>query len=338
MRDGVIAGASSLAVVAVMLAPIVLAGGLGELREQALDNGGYLRVSSVPYSDGLWALWHALGSALSDPAEVGLYAVFLVPPLAAAAIAIALGTDRERRRELVPVAVFLVAAVVPALPRAHYFKVSDAVPFCALALAVSIPSLRELAPRRSREPGRFPASSVAAGAATVLCLLLLGSNLLVAPLESRAAGAALSDLPHYGGTLITNEQEDRVQDQIDRLRAADAGTDTTFILSFAAAYLHLTSGISGTTPYDYPTGDEMGEAGQRDVIARIKSGEIQRVCLGSFRFAELKRPAILEEWIRAGMRPVDPGVDVDLLAIEQCALYERERPNMRRTAKEEKSR
>ena len=119
-----------------------------------------------------------------------------VAPLAAIAL-LAAAVVRRPRPELVPVGLFAAAAIAPALPRASYLQMSDAMPVCALAIAVSVEALRSGETRASTRRIVRPAAIALAAV-----LVIAGTaGLPRTPLQQFSDGASSSSLPHLSGVV-----------------------------------------------------------------------------------------------------------------------------------------
>ena len=88
-------------------------------------------------SSGAIAYWEGLDDLFSASDVDGWllrYVPVYLAPLAAIVL-LAAAVVRRPRPELVPIGLFAVAAIAPALPRASYLQMSDAMPLCAIAIA-----------------------------------------------------------------------------------------------------------------------------------------------------------------------------------------------------------
>ena len=193
---------------------MALAGDLDAFREQALDKGEYVSSGAITYWEGLDDLFGAAGFDRWLLRYVPVY----VAPLAAIAL-LAAAVVRRPRPELVPVALFAAAAIAPALPRASYLQMSDAMPVCALAIAVSVEALRSGETRASTRRIVRPAAIALAAV-----LVIAGTaGLLRTPLQQFSDGASSSSLPHLSGVVLTDLRAAGVREQAEAIRSADAG-------------------------------------------------------------------------------------------------------------------
>ncbi len=316
LRDASLAGAVAAGVVIVVVAPVALGGGLEEFWYQAFDKSEYIQNSSVSYLSGVGDLAELAVDPDGEWTALRLNTVFLVPILTALALAAA--ALRSRRAELIPVATFAAAAVAAALPRAAYFKVADAVPLCALAIAVAWTAARQSA--GPPNPGRARGMKVAGAAAAVILTAILAANLIREPVRSFNEGADVGGVDHYRGSLFPRPMRDQARDQADVLRQAELGGDV-FILTPVSGFLYLVSGVDSTTRHDLATLDTMRDRGQEEVIAALRGGEIESVCLGNY-VGNPQRPEQLDRWVRAEMEPADAGSTTAGLLPWQCVIYE----------------
>lgn len=301
--DLAIAAGAASAVVALFLAPVAIGGGLGEFWRQAFEKGQYVESSGGSYLDGVRGFFEAIPEG--DWLALRLNAVFLAPLAAAGALAWALA--RDRRPELLPLALFAAAAVLPALPRPFYFNVAFAVPACALLVAGAW---------RPRGVPRWAPAALATALALAFVL-----NMAREPIRTLDEGAAVAGLDHYQGSLFPDEMLADAQALNEDLRTADR-EGNVFILTPFSAFLYLVSGVESTTKHDYAARDSMRDEGEREVLEKLESGEIDRVCLGNYSLLPDQDLPLLEDWVRAHMRPTHPTVNpVRALPPWQCVVY-----------------
>lgn len=314
-RDAGLLLAVAAAAMLLPLVPVALTGSLGDMWAYAFQKGEYVRSASLSYLDGL----DQLGVLIADPGRderlLLAYVAFAIPPLALAALVAAARRDPGRALLL---GSFLIAALVPALPRAGFYQVGFVIPVAGVCLGWA---LGELAPGVPRPARIVAVGALGAALAATLALAHGKPGLDLRDLEARS-----SNLPHMRGPVATVATERALDELGDGLAAADGGEGRTMVLGPMAGAAYLVSGIANPTPHDYPLNTAV-RSDHVELIERIERGEIQRVCLGAYYPAyDPLAPDELIAYVRASMRPAQRIGVVPGSAPVACRIYERAPP------------
>jgi hypothetical protein len=314
-RDAGLLLAVAAAAMLLPLAPVALTGSLGDMWAYAFQKSEYVRSASISYLDGL----DYLGDLIADPGrdERLLLAnvAFVIPPLALIALAAAARRDPGRALLL---GFFLLAALIPSLPRAAFYQVGFVIPVAAICLAWALGAVAPGLPRPARIAGL---TALGAVLAATLALAQADPILDLHDQEVRA-----SSLPHMSGPAATVATERALDELGDGLAAADGGEGRTMVLGPMAGAAYLVSGIANPTPHDYPLNTAV-RGDHVELIERIERGEIQRVCLAAYYQAyDGLAPDELIAYVRASMRPRQRLGVVPGSAPVACRIYERTPP------------
>jgi hypothetical protein len=264
----------------------------------------YLEHAPISYGDGLRALataLHAVEDARSLATVFPLHAFLLAPAVALLGAVALLRAHGASRRELLVLALFVVASFATVFPRADHGHLMHAV----LALLV----LGACAWDHVRTALRARAAT----AIEVAVGLWIAAGLGIAFLH--AAGPVVrrelvwSTLPRLGGALIARETQETVAEQAPAMVAA-LGPEA-FLVSPRAGFWYLVTGVRNPTPWDWPGVTSMGTLGQDEAIARIARREIARVCLDTREWG--LNPRRLEQAVGTHMERVRP--------LGPCVLY-----------------
>ena len=260
--------------VGVTLLLVLVSGG----SEQFIDYGftnkrTYLRIGGFSYLEGLRALSKRVRTihSLEDLRWVFLQTSYLLPPLT---LVVMLGAGSvagwQQRLYLAIGGLFAAAALTGVYPRADLEHLLYAIP-PMLVCAVHAGSI---------VGARLPRAMQRMFQAGFALWMILGIGLI----GSGALGRILSPdferstLPHFRGVWLTKKEHAQLHRYATLLQAATEG-EQTFLLSSQAAFYYLTAGLDNPTPFDYPLETAFGLHGQADVMAAIRAGQLQWVCL-----------------------------------------------------------
>ncbi|MFO1538118.1 MAG: ArnT family glycosyltransferase [Actinomycetota bacterium] len=219
------------------------------------------------------------------------------------------------RRAPAPVVVALVASTVAGLlavlPRPGINHFAGVLPWVATGLAgVWTVALRSR-PAGNRA-ARVARPVLAAGAVVAALAVVAAVGPLVGP-ERRAEYGW--NTAHFVGAPLRGSQAGSAARLGAALRAR--GVDTVFIAREDAGFLYLRTGTTNPLPYDYVERSDLGHADEPGVIARLRRGEAEWVCLHPPRPpAKADDPLVprrLEAWVRAEFEPV--------AELPRCDLY-----------------
>jgi 4-amino-4-deoxy-L-arabinose transferase-like glycosyltransferase len=295
--------AAGFAVCALLpLLPVAATGGLGAFWDYALaGKGSYADLGSVSYLRGfrleaVQARDLLTGGSLLDAILPAYHALLYlaVPAILVSLVLAWLRSAGEERRRVEVVGLFALASAAAIFPRADASHVVVVSPVLLLAGWYAGHLLL-----RGWEPGRRRAGLVAAGIAVVLA-----PGALVAaawPAVQADRGARPSDLPFARGVLIAPEREARMRETAFVLSRAGAD-GPLFLATPEAGFYYLLSGVSNPTPYDYPLASAFGRTGQAELVARIRQGDLDAVCLG-IRRADNLTPWRLVYTVKTTMEP-----------------------------------
>jgi hypothetical protein len=295
--------AAFAAVTILVHVPVYLSRGMEGLIDYGFANKAqYVRLASVPYSDGIQSFWAPLRMLfLSHHPLKHFRAVywtfpFLLPFVAFPGLVLACFTCRQDERKIaVAATLFAGAGFLGAFPRCDPTHLAFVVPHLLLGLWYASRSVLLLWPGRPwRLVGAF-----------LLVWLVTGLGLkLVRPTLPLLSGDRIpSILPHYRGTPVTRAQDLLRKKWADALARA-AGGRPMFLLSPRAGFLYLASGVRNPTPFDYPIITGLGVDGQRRLIQAISNGDICAVGVEQDWPTDL-RPALLVTYIKKTMTRTD---------------------------------
>jgi len=270
-----LAGAAFLATLAVTIIPVLLSGGLPRLLDYGFLGKGAYAASGVSYLGKVRDLLEGVGAPHLEPWHVYRGLLLLLPPLVLATLAWTWLRASSQRGTVLTVALFLVALLGNAFPRADVSHLVYAM--SALALAAGM-VWRRMGPA----PRTFTARALWTAA---LLWLLAGAGYRAAgPIPAVLAGRLFpTDVRHFRGAFI------------DEPRAADARRDTavlerqasrdprTFVVSPCAGFHYLTTGLSNPTPFDFPYVTALGRGGERRLIDDLAAGRIRSIAVDEKR-------------------------------------------------------
>jgi hypothetical protein len=222
---------------------------------------------------------------------VGLagFAVLAVAPVTAAlAVVVGVG-DRSWLPAASAAMLLALCGTASVVPRADLHHVRSALPLTIGAVFAGVAVIL-------RGVGGAAETAVAAvGVAAGL------GGLIVSHRAWRHLGTAVDpglDLPHLAGLSLSFTAPAPVVDGAAELRRLTGGT--VFLLRRDAALWYLAGDLVNPTPFDWPFASTFGPHGQREVIDRFATGEIEWCC---FRPANAGRlsPAELEAWVPVNM-------------------------------------
>ena len=267
--SGCTAAGACLLTVGAGMAPVLLQGAGGDFVRQLLD-GGSLLDAPVPYRDG----WRELveGVTRFSMLEIRTLACYALVPISALTATFAIATTSSVvRGRLLIVALFSVASVVLAVPRADHLI--WAVP---LPLVVLVGSAAQMLTRwtADRPVAAVAVPSWCLGFAISWLLLALVSDVLAArKLEMVRSG------PFQGTLLLPGEWRGVVRDAAE-LRARVGADRKVLILRLEAGFYYLAGGLRNPTPYDYPDAFEFGAKGLTELRSALANQTIRFTCIG----------------------------------------------------------
>jgi len=294
---GVAAFGGFAAVTTAVALVLALSGVLSDaVRVGFTGKGEYLAHGSLSYTGALSA---ALRFLPSEPAAAFDTLPLLLAPVVAALLVVAAGRRALSATVLVPAA-FALAALTAAYPRlgaTHVGWANPAVIACAVA-AVG-PHVR------GRRLLAVTAAPLAVGCAVAATL---------APLAWAQDQLTISALPAFEGMPISLRSED---DGARFLRAIRP-RESVFFVTERAGFLYLVTDARNPTPYDVPAASNIGTHELAVVETALRSGALDRACLGGQRAwgnEPSLQPLELERNLRRDLRPkADLGI---------CVLYAR---------------
>jgi hypothetical protein len=267
------AGAAfSTAVLALL--PVLVAGGGPRLLEYAVTaKGTYVERGEVSFLDGVRsgaAAWLDIDGVRSLE-DALLRAGFLVLPLAAAAIALAIARagDPAYRGRLVTLVLFGAAIVANLYPRADAPHLAVTLPVIFLAVAVAARDLL----------GERPVRRAAAGAAGAVAGLLAVATFAQLPVWLAYGRVVLADVPHFRAMPVAPEARDRMRHERRQLMLAARREAPILTLGSHAAYVQLLGDLESATPYDYPLVTAFGHDGEQRTARAVREGRIRAACV-----------------------------------------------------------
>lgn len=249
-----------------VLVPVALQGGLGELYDVGFANKHtYLDVASISYVHSLRAL--DAGLRLRRPFESPLdwvwdSSVVLLPIVAVVALVLGLALGRRDRRGLVISGVYAAAAFAGAYPRYDYVHLAAAAPCLVVVVAAAWAQFPRSIGRRT---DRFAFGVIAVAAVLFVVATLRAADDLTA-----------SALPHMEGIRISPEWEAMGQ----RWREGPVHGLRVFIVRQDAGFAYLVSRATNPTRFDYPATSNIGPAQLRQIRKAIEDRTIERACIG----------------------------------------------------------
>jgi 4-amino-4-deoxy-L-arabinose transferase-like glycosyltransferase len=294
-----------VAALAVMFLAVAAQGAAHPFYDFAIAKRSYLE-HPAPYHRALGDFLHLLANPLADPSTLYWTVIVLFPIPVGLAVAAAwrLAPARERAEALVVLA-YTFAFLAGLEPMADALHVQLAAPGILVGAAYS---LDRLVPRLRRAHVRV------ARAALALWLAPGVVALFVLPLVWLGTGARkASNLPHFRGVLVTPAFEAASRSDARALATAAAGSPV-FIVRDGASLYYLLAGIRDPTPYDYPSAVITTPLRQRALIAKIRAGAVEKVCIGPIA-SDSFRSGPLVRYVRSRLTR---GADVGA-----CTLYSR---------------
>ncbi|MDR7574027.1 MAG: hypothetical protein QN194_14025 [Armatimonadota bacterium] len=299
-------GIAFLGTLALTFLPIWASGGGPKFMDYGvLNKPTYLRLSGIPYTEGLVGILRSL-QALSPRStlEQGLWALrsfsFLLPFLAGFFwIGGFFVPTSSGRASWIASGLFASAAFLGVFPRADYAHIIYAVP---ALLTVMIGGW-------SAWPIR-PWKIVLERGIGALLILGLIVALMIPPLRLLQGRLTISSLPHFRGPLIAPALQAQILEETARLRTR-IPEPSVFLLFPTAGFYYLQTGLRNPTPFDIPTATSFGRVGQEETMQAIREGRIRWVCY--WRWEWNLRPVRIEAFVEQEMEPVE---DLGL-----CTLY-----------------
>lgn len=290
---------------ALVLLPVALQGATTPFLDQGfIGKSVYTRHAAIPFAQGLAGLGDLLGGRTSwkDSVGQGWYSVFLLPLVAAMALAVR--AVRDYRSGIAPqpiaLAAFSAASLAGAYPRFDAVHVAYSVPWMVLAIAHAF-----------RGGTRTTYSRLLRAALLLAIFSLAWLQFLPGARRLVSAEWKFSQFPHLRGALVEWQQEEKFARESEALSEAAAGRPI-FILSTDASLYYLISGVENPTRYDYPLVTPFGQNGQQELSAALVDGRVRTACVDP-RFTGPMAPMLLVSFIREEMTA---GEDLGL-----CTLY-----------------
>ena len=233
-------------------------------------------------------------------------------PIAVVALVVGVGFARRASRErVVALAAFTVVGLVSVFPRPGVNHITGVLTL-VLAGVTGVWMLGLVARRGSAPAGR----PVAVAVALVGAVAVVAVGVVVYPVvRNRNLPHFVHSVVHFSASPLSRGQSAAAGRLGDELRAR--GVHSVFIAREDAGFLYLRSGTTNPLPYDIVEKSDLGASGQRGVIRRIESGEVEWVCLHPHRPARTADdpliPRRLEQWVRANLEPAGK--------LARCDLY-----------------
>ena len=246
-----------------------------------LFKGPYVDRGSYSFLDGfriVFDLWGFPPVSLHDFLD---YLGNFAAPLALLGMVLTI----RRASEWVLLAAFMVAAALSTYPRPQFVA---AVPVFAVAIAWSLRQL--IGDRIWAWPARF-----ALGAITLLLVATAYATVLRPAVHGIREGYRVGGIEHHAGVLVDPRLARATGELGGELSRADRGENRTFVLTRYAGLLDLVSGVVDPVRDDVPFASAFRSGDRRELKQAMASGEIARVCLGSFKSFGRLRPG----WHRA---------------------------------------
>jgi hypothetical protein len=277
--------APAVAIPVLTLIPVLVAGDLDVFWRYAFTKGEYVNRASISYGHVLRGTVDTWGL---PPADLHLFLASL-GTFAAPLSLVALAATLRRQGEWLLIAAFTVAAIASSYPRADLLI---SMPVCSVALAWSF---RRLAgDRMASRPAR-----IALGITALLLAATAYATLLRPAYVDIREGLPIGGIENHAGVPVPPEFQRAAGEIGGELAAVDAGENRTFVLSPVAGFVYLVSDLHDPTRQDFPFASTFRGDERVELERRISSGEIARVCLGSYKGAGKQRPAALESYVRS---------------------------------------
>jgi hypothetical protein len=295
-------GRLSIAVSAFLLAatatllPVYATGAFDRFLVCAFDKTTYLGMG-VPYSAAVERVRVAAASGWSLDAVAAAYRelAFLLPPVTFALLAaVCVRASGIARQTALVVTLFVGAGYLVVFPFQGGSSNIYAIPVLVTGLAYGWTVVRPLFSIRM------------ARAVTVAVTLLFAAQIGLRFVRHAHALASpdyvTSDMRHFRWIRVPRAQYGGLTRDADLLSRLAAGKPL-FLVGPNTGFFYLAAGVTNPDSFDYPYASVFGRAGQQDVIARIRAGEIRAV----FIFADAmdrQTPWLLQEFVRTTMTPV----------------------------------
>ena len=277
--------APAIAIPALALLPVLLAGDLGAFWRYAISKGEYTSRGSFSYFDEFRILGDLAGFPPPNLHEFLLNLGIVAAPLAL----IALAVTARRQGEWLLLASFSVVAIASSYPRADLLI---PIPVLSVALAWSVP--RIAAGHLAGLPAR-----VAVGLVGLLLAGTAYATLMRPAYVDIREGFAPGGIENHAGAPVPPEMKRAAGEIGGELATVDHGQNRTFVLAPDSGFIYLASDVHDPTRADFPFATTFRSGDRAEIERRIASGEIARVCLGDFKGAGRVRPWGLEAWVRS---------------------------------------
>ncbi len=164
------------------------------------------------------------------------------------------------RKEWILLFLFLTADLLNVYPRADRDHMSIPLPLELIAILLSWRGVQE--------------ALVSKVFSRLLCvaMALLLFAFYIQPFVKGAT--VLSSLPHFRGIVVSAEFEQKMEDKMRRILAAENGAKIVFMNQDASIY-YLATGLSNPLPYDCPSPTSMGLYGQRELASQFAQKEVR---------------------------------------------------------------
>jgi hypothetical protein len=292
-----IAVSAFLLAAAATLLPVYATGALDRFLVCAFDKTTYLEMGGVPYSAAVERFRVAAASGWSLDAVAAAYRelAFLLPPVTFALLAaVCLRGSGIARQTALVVTLFVGAGYLVVFPFQGGSSNIYAIPVLVAGLAYGWTAVRPIFSIRM------------ARAITVVVTILVATQIGLRFVRQARVLASpdyvTSDLRHFRWMRVPRAQYGGLTRDADLLSRLAAGKPL-FLVGPNTGFFYLAAGVTNPYSFDYPYASVFGRAGQQDVIARIRAGEIGAV----FIFADAmdrQTPWLLQEFVQTTMTPV----------------------------------
>jgi 4-amino-4-deoxy-L-arabinose transferase-like glycosyltransferase len=289
-----LAALACAAVALALLAPVAAEGSASAFYDDAFaGKSTYLEHAAVSPLEGVRRAfdWVEDGSFHASYRLLGLYWLALFPIAAGALAATAWIAARAKwRGDPAVVFLFTAAAVATAVPRIDAQHLLYAAPVVLVGAAYAVTRL---------------ARGARAGATILVAIALVPGALAVAvrpPALLVTGNERLSELPHFRGALVS-EDEEAVATRTSGALARAADGEPAFLLLGEAGFYYLITGIENPTPFDIPQLTAFGSDGQDDVERAISNGAIDTACVDDtpeYALDPIRLMAFVEQHMVAG--------------------------------------
>ena len=270
---------------ALALVPVAIAGDLGDFWRYAIIKGPYLDRGSTSYLYGFRTVFDLWGF---PPAYLHVF-LYHLGDFAAPLALLGLVLTIRRTGPWVLLAGFTAAAIVSTYPRPQLVA---AVPVFAVALAWSLHQL-------TGDRIRSGPAKLALGATALLMVATGYATLLRPAVHGIREGYVVGGIEHHAGVLVDPDLARAAGELGGELARADRGENRTFVLTTDAGLLYLVSDVIDPVRDDVPFASAFRSGDRRELKQMMASGEIARVCLGSFKTFGKLRPAGIERYVRS---------------------------------------